>query len=48
MKIKRCTKTKVYKSKNNVNRWPVMVRTIGGFCNGDICTLKREMEITDT
>ena len=45
---KKMYKNESLQKQNNVNRRYVMVRTIGGFCNGDICTVKREMEISDS
>jgi hypothetical protein len=45
---KKMYKNESLQKQNNVNRRFVMIRTIGGFCNGDICTVKREIEITDS
>ena len=44
---KKMYKNESLQKQNKINRRSVMGRTIGGFSNGDICTLKREMEITE-
>jgi hypothetical protein len=44
---KKMYKNESLQKQNKVNRRSVMGRTIGDFSNGDICTLKREMEITE-
>jgi hypothetical protein len=45
---KKMYKNESLQKQNKVIRRSVMGRTIGGFCNGYICTVKREMEITDS
>lgn len=44
---KKMYKNESLQKQNKIDRRSVMGRTIGGFSNGDICTLKREMEITE-
>jgi hypothetical protein len=44
---KKMYKNESLQKQNKINRRSVTGRTIGGFSNGDICTIEREMEITE-
>jgi hypothetical protein len=47
-KNKKMYKNESLQKQNKANKSSVMGRTIGGFCNGDICTVKRETELKDS
>ncbi len=45
---KKMCKNESLQKQNKTNKSSVIGRTIRGFCNGDICTVKREMEIRES